>query len=340
MRPIHRLFAAVLGLCAAAAHADIGLTELPGREGDGPVTVFYVSGATAKPVTRGPFKFEFAVDGAPAQGNRRLVVISHGSGSSPWPNADLARMLAGAGFIVAMPEHKGDNYKDASLVGPESWKRRPAEVSRAIDAVAQDPRFARLLDLAKVGMYGMSAGGHTALSLAGGRWSPAHLKEHCDTYIAIDFQGCVGLTTQLDGNLLDGPKKFIARMVIDARLGDTAWYTHTDARIAAIVAGVPFAADFDPASLTQPGVPLAIVSARRDKWLIPRFHSDAVLLACKGCERLWDYARGGHGALLSPLPPADGLLGRLINDPSGFERAETRAVYNKIVTFFTNRLLP
>jgi len=63
-----------------------------------------------------------------------------------------------------------------SAVGPDSWKRRPAEVSRAIDAVGQDARFAPLLALDKVGMYGMSAGGHTALSLAGGRWSPAAIQ--------------------------------------------------------------------------------------------------------------------------------------------------------------------
>ena len=44
--------------------------------------------------------------------------------------------------------------------------------SRAIDVVSHDARFAPLLALDRVGMYGMSAGGHTALSLAGGRWSP------------------------------------------------------------------------------------------------------------------------------------------------------------------------
>src|SRR5207244_1062238 len=83
-----------------------------------------------------------------------------------------------AGFVVAMPAHRGDNTKDSGTPGPESWKRRPAEISHAIDAVAQDARFARLLTLDKVGMYGMSAGGHTALSLAGGRWSPARFTQH------------------------------------------------------------------------------------------------------------------------------------------------------------------
>lgn len=99
-------------------------------------------------------------------GNGRLVVISHGSGGSAWVYVDLASTLVADGFIVALPEHSGDNYKDKSGVGPEIW-RRPAEVSRAIDAVARGARFAPLLRLDKVGMYGMSAGGHTALTLAG-----------------------------------------------------------------------------------------------------------------------------------------------------------------------------
>ena len=45
----------VLFLLCAAAQAATGLTELPGLEGDGPVTVFYPSDAEAKPVQRGPF---------------------------------------------------------------------------------------------------------------------------------------------------------------------------------------------------------------------------------------------------------------------------------------------
>ncbi|MGH2359896.1 MAG: alpha/beta hydrolase family protein, partial [bacterium] len=152
------------------------MTEITGKDGDGPVTVYYPSSSDAQTLKRGPFTFHMAWQGVPARGNGRLVVISHGSGGSPWVHADLARTLVDDGFVVAMPEHRGDNFKDHSTPGPESWRRRPAEVSRAIDAVGADPRFKALLSLDRVGVYGMSAGGHTALSLAGGRWSPAHFK--------------------------------------------------------------------------------------------------------------------------------------------------------------------
>src|SRR5882672_7573272 len=169
------LLAAALAL-PAAAQAAVGVTEIAGKDGGGPVTVFYPSSAEAQPLKRGPFALHLASQGAPVRGNGRLVVVSHGSGGSPWVHSDLARALVESGFVVASPEHRGDNYKDLSAAGPESWKRRPDEVSRAIDSVGQDPRFAPLLALDKVGMYGMSAGGHTALSLAGGRWSPARFR--------------------------------------------------------------------------------------------------------------------------------------------------------------------
>jgi predicted dienelactone hydrolase len=207
--------------------------------------------------------------------------------------------------------------------------------------VSRDARFGPLLALDKVGMYGMSAGGHTALTLAGGRWSPARFTQHCESHITEDFQTCVGLVTRLRGGFLDGAKTTIALWVIRSRFSDATWQTHTDPRIAAIVAGVPLAADFDMASLAAPRVPLALVTARQDKWLIPRFHSDAVLAACAACERLADFATGGHGALLSPLPPGlSGLAGDLLNDPPGFDRAELPAVDRKISAFFRKLLLP
>jgi predicted dienelactone hydrolase len=317
------------------------LTEIAGKDGDGPVAVYYPSRQEAQALKRGPFTFQLAWQGAPVRGNGRLIVMSHGSGGSPWVHANLAQTLVEHGFVVAMPEHRGDNSKDHSTPGPESWRRRPAEVSRAIDAVGQDRRFAPLLALDRVGMYGMSAGGHTALSLAGGRWSPAGFRDHCNAHIAEDFYACVGLAVRLTGGSFDGLKKTTALWVIRYRFSDATWRTHTDPRIAAVVAGVPYASDFEMASLAAPPVPLGLVTARQDKWLRPRFHSDAVLRACASCERLADLPTAGHGALLSPFPPGlSGLVGDLLNDPPGFDRAELPAVDQKIAAFFRKHLLP
>jgi predicted dienelactone hydrolase len=280
-----------------------------------------------------------ASEGVPVQGNGRLVVISHGSGGSPWVYANLARALVEAGYVVALPQHHADNYRDPASPGPASWMLRPAEVSRAIDAVAADPRFA--LDTRQVGVYGMSAGGHTALSLAGGRWSPALFNQHCQAHLTEDFHTCVGLATRLTGSWLDGVRKGVARLILRWRFGgDTELRSHHDPRIAAVVAGVPAAADFDPASLVEPSVALALVTARKDAWLHPQFHSDRILAAClPRCEHLADLPQGGHGALLSPLPPGlTGLIGELLNDPPGFQRSALPALDRRIVDFFDRRL--
>jgi predicted dienelactone hydrolase len=332
----------LLALAAAWAQAGVGLTTLPGREGDGPVTVFYPTAAADQPLQRGPYALQLAEGGAPVRGNGRLVVISHGSGGAPWVHSDLARKLVEAGFTVAFPEHLGDNFRGMGDAGPVSWRRRPSEVSRAIDAVAADPRFASLA-FDKVGMYGMSAGGHTALAMAGGRWSPARLRDHCEAHLEDDFSSCVGLATQLRGNVLDSLKKAVALSVIRYKLDNTAWYGHDDRRIQAVVAEVPFAVDFDPQSLAHPRVPLGIVQAGQDRWLVPRFHSNAVLKACKSCVLVADVPSAGHGSLLSPPPPRENLssiAADLLSDPPGFDRTLVPAVHARIAAFFGQHLLP
>ena len=277
-----------------------------------------------------------AAQGAALRGNGRLVVISHGSGGAPWVHADLARSLLDAGFVVALPEHRADNDKDDSDPGPDSWPLRPAEVSRTIDAVGRDARFAPLLKLDKVGVYGMSAGGHAALSMAGGRWSPAGFKQHCEAHLVADFQTCVGLITRLNGGILDGLKKALALAVIRHRFDAPVMRSHSDPRVAAVVAGVPAAADFDMASLAVPRVPLGRVTAQQDRGLVPRFHSDRVLAACQPCEQLADLPTGGPGALLSPPP---GLIGDLLNDPPGSDPSAMPEVDRKITAFFGRHLL-
>jgi hypothetical protein len=133
----------------------------------------------------------------------------------------------------------------------------------------------------------------------------------------------------------------LARAVIRLKLDDDSWYTHADSRVVAIVSGVPFAADFDMASFTAPTASLALVTASRDRWLVPRFHSTKVLETCKACLHLADLPDGGHGALLSPLPPGlTGVAADLLNDPPGFDRSAVADIDRRIAGFFVARLLP
>lgn len=344
-------YAAVIVLAVVAAsapfvaRAGVGLSEIRGANLDRPVTVFYPTAAADQPVRRGPFVLSLAEHAPPVRGNGRLVVISHGSGGNAWVHSNLARALVAAGFVVAVPLHHGDNAFDPGHPGPDSWKLRPGEVSRAIDAVAHAPEFAPLLALDRVGVYGMSAGGHTALSFAGGRWSPARFAQHCEQHIAEDFPACVGLYATLRGDVFDGLKEDVAVFALRHKFGaDSTWYSHDDPRVQAVVAAVPVAADFDPASLAHPRVPLGLVLAEQDRWLAPRYHGGAILQACRPrCELVADIATGGHGSMLSPLPPREVLGERewaLLADPPGFDRRQLAAVDQRIAGFFRTHLLP
>jgi predicted dienelactone hydrolase len=339
---LFRTLLAGLALSAGAHAATLGTLTLPADDAGGEVTLFYPTAEPGRPERRGDLELRLAPGAEPATGNGRLIAISHGSGGGPWVHTALAQALVDAGFVVVLPLHRGDNWTDPGHPGPDSWKQRPAEISHAIDRVAADPRFAGL-KLDRVGAFGMSAGGHTVLSLAGGVWSPERFRAHCEQHLAEDFHACVGLATGLTGGWLDGAKLWLAQRVLNSRFTDATPQTHKDPRVAALVAAVPFAADFDPASLSSPRVPLALITVGRDLWLPARFHAGMVLAACAGCERLADLPDAGHGALLAPPPPPDklgGLACSLICDPPGFDRPAATALWvGRTVAFFRRHLL-
>ena len=101
---------------------------------------------------------------------------------------------------------------------------------------------------------------------------------------------------------------------------------------------------FDPDSLARPRVPLALVTAGRDKWLAPALHSGTILQACAPrCVLLADLPTAGHGALLSPPPPRQYLgeiAADLLGDPPEFDRAQLYVVDRSIADFFILHLLP
>jgi predicted dienelactone hydrolase len=194
-----------------------------------------------------------------------------------------------------------------------------------------------------VGVFGGSAGGHTALSFAGGAWSPSRFRDHCLRHIREDFSSCVGFITLLRDDWLDDVKVGVAKLVIRWRFSDDRLQRHTDSRVQAVVAMVPFAADFLPDSLRDPVVPLGLVIAQRDINQVPGFHVKAVQSVCEPkCEVLADLADAGHGAMLSPLPPFElgSVADRLLSDPPLFPRAVALpALHETIANYFRKRLL-
>jgi predicted dienelactone hydrolase len=338
----HLLSSMALAALAAPllASAQTGMMELKGAAM--PITVVYPTAATASVQMLGPFQIKAALGATPAKGNGRLVILSHGTGGSAITSFDLASTLAAAGFVVASPEHQGDNWRDQKLAGPESWKLRPFEVSKTIDAVMADPRFAPLLDARKVGVHGMSAGGVSALAQAGGQWSMASLVRHCGANLKADAGFCLfGLRTA------EEREKRAQSYAVTSNLPDFLEKLHggpaeRDARIAAVALSVPVAALFTDESLAAIRIPVGIVEATGDDVLLPRFHSSRVLKACGSCKAIDTLTGANHFDVLSPWPeaiarPMAGLGGGAFE--SKFDRARLPASYQRIAAFFEQNLI-
>jgi len=127
---------------------------------------------------------------APLQGgNGRLVLISHGLWDSPASFAGWAEALASRGTTVILPYHPGSDkqQQQAMLSGqaappaPDELRKRPLDVSAAIDAV-RDGGIAGLQGVKadRVAVIGHSWGATTALQLGGARPSASRLVQRCN----------------------------------------------------------------------------------------------------------------------------------------------------------------
>lgn len=317
-------WACSLALVAASAsqaqtHA-VGMRQI--QSNGMPITLVYPTAAAAQAVTYGAFTVQIASNAAPlpaastaASGKRTLIVLSHGSAGSALPDHALAATLTRAGFVVAQPEHRGDNWQDFSKAGPESWKTRPQDVSETIDAVARDPVLAPLVDTRRVGVHGMSAGGVTGLVLAGAQWRMLSLVQHCAQNLEADIGFCLnGLAAHPTVQLLRKSQFAMGRMLTETTAPSSFKTLHggaspsatsdprPDPRVVAVSLAVPVGAIFTAESLARIRIPVALSTAGQDGVLLPRFHSQHVLQHCKTCTTLSDHPQAGHFDWLSPWP--------------------------------------
>ena len=134
-----------------------------------PLWVLYPTRVPAASVLVGPYSVDASPDAPPAEGRFPLVVISHGSSGSHLLYRTFAAHLAKNGYIVAMPEHPGDNRRDSRLFGTfENLVNRPRHLQLAMDAVFSDALFKNSLQAGNTALIGHSMGAYTALALAGG----------------------------------------------------------------------------------------------------------------------------------------------------------------------------
>jgi predicted dienelactone hydrolase len=144
-----------------------------------PVVVMYPTLDEPAAVKLGPYTEELSADARIATGAHPLVIISHGSGGSPLVYRGLAAHLARAGFIVAAPEHPGNNRNDNRLADSlENFEGRPRQVSLVIDGVLSDSELGPCVARNRIAVIGHSMGGYTALAVAGGAPRLPHNSDH------------------------------------------------------------------------------------------------------------------------------------------------------------------
>jgi predicted dienelactone hydrolase len=181
------LAASILILCGctvatmsaqAAGFATLSVAD-PGHP-DLQVGVWYPTDQAppAEPNTR--YGLAVAHDAPLQNPNGGLVVISHGYSGWYAGHADTAIALADAGFIVAAPSHTGNTWSDMSSSVSEWVLDRPRHISRVVDHMLSEHAFAANIDENKIGMYGFSAGGYTALGLIGGVPDFEIAARHCE----------------------------------------------------------------------------------------------------------------------------------------------------------------
>ena len=246
----------------------------------------------------GPYSIDFASDGAFAATQCSLIVISHGSGSTPWVHRNLARHLVQQGFVVALLEHPGNNRRDNSLANTiANLENRPRHVRLAIDAAFADATLGAGLAPA-VAIIGHSIGAYTALAAAGGR--------------------VMTLAHESDGRARSVTTEHATRVRAVVLLAPAIDWLGADGALSGV----------DIPILVRTGDQDTLLPASRVLWILRTVPDPARISHV-------DVTNAGHYSFLSPFPPE---MTRPdfgpSQDPAGFDRAAYHQVlYAEIVSF-------
>jgi predicted dienelactone hydrolase len=238
-----------------------------------------------------------------------LVVILHGNEGGPENHAHTARALADAGFVVAVVAH-----------GPDlSFVERPRHVSRVLDYMLGAWPERERLDPARIGIYGFSVGGFTALVTLGatpdfGR-IPGYCAEHQDRVCSF---------------LTDGK--------IDIAIPDAAWVRDTRIR-AAVIATPTLGFTFAPASLAAVKAPMQLWRAARDEITPHPRHTEAVYQALPVKPDYHVVPNAGHFAFVGCSGETAKRAPAVCRDAADFDREVFHRTFNaSVVAFFKARL--
>ncbi|MFK7854207.1 MAG: alpha/beta hydrolase family protein, partial [Granulosicoccus sp.] len=268
-----------------------GFRQLTIKESGQPdlaVGLWYPSEQTppTEPNTR--FGLSVALDAPISSTNGGLILISHGYGGWYAGHADTAAALADAGFMVAAPTHSGNTWSDMS--SPiEKWALdRPRHMSAVLDHILSDAELQTHVDSQKVGVYGFSAGGFTALGLIGGVPDLNYAQQHCQQQ-PEEFVCTEGMIEQMRAanmhSLPDSAWGFDSRVKAASISAPGLGFTYTESTLARVSADVQlWSGQLDESVPTQSNaasIAAKLPSGAETHWIDKANHFAFMVVNCR-----------------------------------------------------------
>lgn len=318
-------------MLAATPALAVGFEQVMVPDPDGApleVGIWYPSEAPASPLRLGLFMQTVAPGGAVAGRGLPLIVVSHGTGGSFEGHYDTATALAEAGFVVAAVTHTGDNYRDQSQVG--RLDNRPRHIKILIDYMLASWPHHDTLEPSRIGMFGFSAGGFTALVAIGGTPDLATVGPYCAAH----------------------PDEWTCRMLKERKINVSANPTGQetaapnwvhDPRIAAAVIAAPAVAySFSAEGLSGVKIPIQLWRGDSDEILPHPNYAQTVYDRLAVKPEYHVVPNAGHFAFLAPCSASlAAMVPEICHDPAGFDRAAFHQELNPaVVAFFKAKLPP
>jgi predicted dienelactone hydrolase len=292
--------------------------------------IWYPSDAPTSPQQLGLFTQDVAPYGSiGGQTTLPLIIISHGTGGGAASHYDTALALANAGFVVVAMTYIGDNYQDHSLAfTPRNFVSRAEQVSRVIDYMLGDWPLHAHIDPTRIGIFGHSAGGATALIVLGGNpdFSLASLfcRDHPEAWDCIQVKA--------HGDALATPAAATASVPKEL---------HHDPRVkAAAIAALAIGYTFTKAGLATVTEPIQLWRAENDVIAANQWNSDVIEAALPRPPEDHLVPGAQHFSFLAPCSEAlDKIAPDICRDPPGFDRvAFHRQLNQALIDFFKARL--
>jgi predicted dienelactone hydrolase len=319
----------LLLLCSIQGHAaGFQSSTIPGDTGAPiQVAIWYPSKAAPEKMELGPVTQEAARNGDVAGSALPLIVISHGNGGSAFSHYDTALALADAGFVAVALTHPGDNYADQSQA--TNLLQRSRQVSSVLDYMLEQWPARKQLDPARIGIFGFSSGGFTALVSIGAKPDMARVPIHCQAHPS-DY-AC---------KLLAKHRSQPRQETTSPSAGQRNESLHDKRIRAAVIAAPALGFAFDREGSRQVDLPIQLWRAEDDKLLPQPWYAESVRQSLPKEPEYHTVAKAGHFDFVAPCGPRLAALAPAIcASNEGFDRTRFHARFDEdLVRFFEQTL--